>query len=105
MNDELFIPENELTDKLTDKEKEALTKVAQWIVKKKLTAIAIMFLEPMKPVGFVSSQAFLFVEPFIRILPGTLITSCIRSGIGKRDGIEYLISEMERFEKEKGEKK
>lgn len=100
MSDELFIPENELTDKLTEKEKDVLSKIAAWIVKKKLTAIAIMMLEPIKPLGFVGSQALLFFEPFIRILPGTMFTSCVRSGISKRDGIEYLISEIERFESE-----
>lgn len=107
MTDELFIPENELTDRLTEKEKEALSKVALWIVRKGLSPIAIMFFEPMKPLGFVGSQALLFAEPFIRILPGTLFVSCFRSGIGKREGIEYLLNEIERYESEneKGERR
>jgi len=103
-DDPLYFQEDELTEELTEGEKNILTRLAEWVVKRKLTAVAIMFLEPMKPVSFVGSQGLLFLEPFIRILPGTAFTTRLRSGLGKREGIEFLLREIERIENQRQDK-
>ena len=88
--------EDELTPLLTDREKKALTRFAKLIVSMGLTTPAIVLLESVKPIGFIGSQFLLFFDPFMRIIPGTEPISRIRSGLGKREGIEYILCEIEK---------
>ena len=95
--------EDELYPELSEAEKKALDKFAKWIVSSHLTTPAIITFESLKPIGFLGSQFLLFFEPFIRIIPGTAPLSRIRSALGKREGMEYILQSIERLESEKDE--
>ncbi len=95
-DDRLISFEDELLPELTEREKGALSKLARLIVSMGLTTPAIILLESSKPIGFLGSQFFLFFEPLVRIIPGTASISRIRSGLGKREGIEYILQEIEK---------
>lgn len=43
-----------------------LEKAAAWIVKRRLTAPAIIFLETCKPLNFLGSQALIALSPFVQ---------------------------------------
>ena len=53
---------------LTEKEKEVFKKIAQRIVDYRMTVPAILFLESVKPLNFIGSQALLFFQPIVQIL-------------------------------------
>ncbi len=90
--------EDELKPELTDREKQVLNKFARWIVSMGFTTPAIVMFQSAQPIGFLGSQLFLFFEPFVRIIPGTAGVSRMRSGLGKREGIEYLLQQIEQEE-------
>jgi hypothetical protein len=85
------------------KEKQLIDKIAGTIVKRKMEAPAILFLETMKPISFLSSQLALFtVSPFLTIFgeyqqDGYDIISLFE----KPGNVERLIVTLETISKEK----
>ncbi|MDE0009978.1 MAG: hypothetical protein OXU36_02465 [Candidatus Poribacteria bacterium] len=45
-----------------------LERVATWIVRRRLTAPAILFLETSKPLNFLGSQLLIAFSPFIQVI-------------------------------------
>lgn len=81
--------------------KELIEKLAQGIVGRGLTAPAIFFLESVKPLNFLGSQAMIFFEPIVRsIFPFQAYTE-FAVLLEDRETLESLICEMERLEEER----
>jgi hypothetical protein len=57
-----------LEAELTDEDRAFLDRFADGVVKRRLTAPVIFFLESMKPLGFVASQALHFFRPIVNIV-------------------------------------
>ena len=55
-----------LDDIPEDEQHALLEKLAQWIVRRSLTAPAIIFLETCKPLNFLGSQFLIAFSPFIQ---------------------------------------
>jgi hypothetical protein len=55
---------------LSPEEQEILNKIAQKVVKMQMTVPAILFLESVKPLNWIGSQAMVFFEPFVSALFG-----------------------------------
>jgi len=91
-------------DTLSKEEEELLEKLAEGIVGRRLTAPAIAFLESIKPLNFLSSQAMLFFRPIVGAIFPTSVYDKIEKILEKRCGIERLLSAIERVEAEKGQK-
>lgn len=89
--------EAELDEQITETEREILTKIAQRIVDMNMVVPAIMFLEPMKPLNYLSSQALLFLEPFTAYVLGFQEMIAFRRALSKRESVEILINEIERI--------
>jgi len=96
-------PENkpEITDQ------EILAKLAAWVVRRRMTAPAIIFLETHRPLSFVGSQALLvaspivhFFEPFLQALMGPGyqhdLYKRFATLLENRENVERLIIEIER---------
>jgi len=53
---------------LDDDDRALLDKLADGIARRRLTTAALFFLESMKPLGFLGSQAMRFLQPIIQII-------------------------------------
>jgi hypothetical protein len=55
---------------LTDQE--ILDRLASWIVERRMTAPAILFLESHRPLAFIGSQALIFTSPVVHVFESFL---------------------------------
>ena len=96
-----------MTEKSELTDRELFSRLAKWVVDRRLTAPAIVFLESHRPLSFVGSQAMIaaspivsFFEPFLKGLfgPGYEQASFRRFAelLEDRDNLELLIIEIER---------
>ena len=53
---------------LSDDERAFLDKVADGLARRRLTTVALFFLESMKPLGFLGSQAMHFFRPIVSVV-------------------------------------
>ena len=96
-----------MTEKVEPTDEELLERIAEWIVRRRLVAPAIIFLESHRPLSFVGSQAMIaaapivsFFEPLIQALTGpgfgTNAYQRFAEMMEDRDNVELLIIEIER---------
>ena len=57
-----------LESSLTDEDRVFLDRLADGIARRRLGAAALLFLESMKPLGFLGSQAMIFFRPIVQIV-------------------------------------
>jgi hypothetical protein len=62
-----FAVEKGTEDELTPENRETLDKLADRVVKMQMAVPAIMFLESIRPLNFIGSQALLFFKPLLGI--------------------------------------
>ncbi len=85
-----------LEAELTDEERTMLDKLADGIVKRRITPLALFFLESMKPLGFVGSQLMLFFRPIISIIwPSPVAYDQVVAILERRGSIELLLRRLE----------
>ncbi len=88
-------------------DREILTRLAEWIVERRMSAPAIVFLESHRPLSFVGAQAMIaasplveMFEPFFRALVGPRYQHAYYRRFAEmledRDTVERLIIEIER---------
>lgn len=105
---------------LEEEERELLRKIAQKVVDMRMTVPAILFLESIKPLNYIGSQAMVFFEPFASALfrfrtlhmTGMQLSEydLFRRMMEKRDNVERLLQKIEeldavQFQKEREIKK
>ncbi|GEM_PF-493007 len=83
-----------------ERQKELLEKIANQIVKRKLTVPAIMFFESVKPLSFVGSQAMVFLQPMVQAILNRREYDEITLMMEERENVEKLLCEIERQEAE-----
>lgn len=96
-----------------ERKKEVMGKLAEGIVNRRLTAPAIMFLESIKPLNYISSQVMIFFEPVILSIFSISQYREIAVILEERGAIERIIEMIEEYDsksktaqkKEKEEKK
>lgn len=89
-------PMHDLDAKLSEEERELLDKLADGIVKRRLTPAAIFFLESMKPMGFVGSQVLIFFRPIIQAIWSSPTTyDQLARILEHRGSIELLLRRIE----------
>jgi hypothetical protein len=81
-----------------ERQKELLAKIADQVVKRKLTVPAIMFLESVKPLSFVGSQALVFFQPIVQAVLNRREYDEIVLMMEERENVEQLLLEIERQE-------
>ena len=81
-----------------ERQAELLTKIADQIVKRKLTVPAIMFLESVKPLSFIGSQALVFLQPVVQAVLNRREYDEITLMMEQRENVEKLLVEIEKQE-------
>jgi len=83
---------------LTPEQNEALDKVANKVVSKRLTVPAIMFLESVKPLNFIGSQVMVFFEPIVQTLFEIKGYNAFREAMERRENVEVLMQKIEYYD-------
>ena len=83
-----------------DEQRELLEKIAMQVVKRRLTAPAILFLEMCKPLNFLGSQVLIALNPFVQAVFNTAEYQKFALIIEKDANVELLIRLMEEFDGE-----
>ncbi len=83
-------------------EQELLRKLAQKIVDWHMTVPAILFLESVKPLNFIGSQAMVFLEPFVTAIFSAPMNvhdyNLLRQMMEKRENTERLLQKIEELD-------
>ncbi len=83
---------------LTEREIELLDKIAGFIVRRRMVGPAMIFLESVKPLNYVGSQAMAFFEPTVRALFSAVEYSELRRIFERRQSIETLLQRIEKLD-------
>jgi len=83
-----------------ERAKELLAKIANQVVKRKLSVPAIMFIESVKPLSFVGSQVLIFMQPIVQAFFNRKEYDEFAVLMEDRDNVELLLQEIERQEAE-----
>lgn len=96
----LFRSEEEL--ELTEEQRNAiLERIAQEVVRRGMSAPAVLFLELNKPLSFIASQSLIVLTPFLAPLVGLDKVHRYSQLLEKRENVERLIERIEQLEHEK----
>jgi hypothetical protein len=89
----------------TDEDRKLMEKLASIIVSRRLTAMAIFFLESSKPLSFIGSQFLVVIQPFIQTFLNIEQYDRIAILMEDRDNVELFIQFIENAEQKQVEKK
>lgn len=82
-------------DVMTEDELSAMEKLAKKTVHRGMSVPAILFLESIKPLNFITSQVMVFFEPIIQTVFNFKDYDNFRTALEKRQSIEILIRKIE----------
>ncbi len=80
---------------LTDRQRELLDKFATRVVQMRMTTPAILFLESVRPLNYVSSQVMVFFAPVVRGFFGLPEWDELRLVLERRESIGYFLDLLE----------
>ncbi|NUN48592.1 MAG: hypothetical protein HUU15_07170 [Candidatus Brocadiae bacterium] len=86
---------------LDGKEQELLEKVARGVVARGMTAPALLFLESMRPVSYLSGQTLLFFGPMLELVLKREEVERASRLLERRDVLEMIAVRIEALEAEK----
>jgi len=85
-----------LESALSDEDRAFLDKVADGLARRRLTTVALFFLESMKPLGFLGSQAMLFFRPIVSVVFSSPDSyDRLTKILERRGSIELLLRRLE----------
>jgi hypothetical protein len=87
--------------KLEDCDTDLIRKLADFVVRRNMSMPAIMFLESVRPLNFVGSQAMVFFKPIISRFFSREEYDKLATILEKREAIDLLIKEIEQKSKTK----
>ena len=87
--------------KLENNEIVLIKKLADYVVKRRMSVPAIMFLESVQPLNFIGSQAMVFFRPILTQFFSNDEYNKLSDILEKREVINMLISEIEQRNGEK----
>jgi hypothetical protein len=82
----------------TDAERALVDRLAGEIVRRRLTAPALMLLEMSRPLNYVSAQFLHFVHPFLSVFGQGPATEQIARFLEKRGALEFVADRLEQLE-------
>ncbi len=88
-------------DGLDPEERALLEKIAHEVVRRGLTAPAILFLGSLAPMNFVASQAMLFFAPMAGVVFERRDYDVLQRMLERRESIELILSRIEERDAEK----
>jgi len=87
---------------LTEEDHRLLAKLAGAVVKRGMTAPAVLFLGSVRPLNSIGSQALVFLRPFLTGLFSLEDYDRMVAILDRREGIEALIEAIEAADKAQG---
>jgi hypothetical protein len=84
-----------------ERKKALIEKLAKEIVERRLAVPAIMFLETVKPLSFLGSQALIFIEPIVQSIFSFRSYRELTLMMENRENVELLMQEIEQRERER----
>ncbi len=78
-----------------EREREVLGKLAEALLARRLAAPAILFLESVKPLSFIASQALIFIGPIAEALLSYADYQALAEALESRENVEWLIAKLE----------
>ena len=90
---------------LTAEDEAMLAKIADFIVRRRMSAPAIVFLQSVKPLNFVGSQGLLILQPLAELLTSPREFARAQKLLERREGIELLVQQIEERENHNPETK
>jgi hypothetical protein len=97
-------PEDAFRSEFTEEDEKLLAKLAERVVRMRMTAPAVFFLESSKPLAFLGGQLLIFLEPFIQTLFNLRQYQRFAFLMEDRDNWERLIRKIEDLEADYSEK-
>ena len=85
---------------LPEEEEAVLDKLAKKVVQRHMAMPAILFLESVKPLNYIGSQALVFFEPMVQSVFNFRDYDTLRSALEKRHSIEVLLLRIEKYDAE-----
>jgi hypothetical protein len=70
-------------------------RLADRVVRRRLTVPAVLFLESVRPLNYIGSQAMVFFSPFVHALFDTRQYELIREALERRETLGYLCDVLE----------
>jgi len=91
------IPDPDNTS-LPPEEAAVLDKLAKKAVERGMAVPAILFLESVKPLNFITSQVMVFFEPIIQTIFNFKDYNNLRTALERRESIEILLLKIEKYD-------
>lgn len=85
-----------MSEGLSESDRALLEKLANFVVRRKMTAPAILFLESTKPLNFIGSQFLVVLGPLVKVFFDVAEYDQIVRLMEKRDNVEELICTIEK---------
>ncbi|MBF0314138.1 MAG: hypothetical protein HQK50_07650 [Oligoflexia bacterium] len=82
-------------EELDPQKLEVLSTMADFIVKREMETVAVLFLESLRPLQYLGSQAMIFFEPFLTIFVDPTKVTLFREAMEDKRYFEYLIERLE----------
>jgi hypothetical protein len=79
---------------VNDEDREILGRVAVWVVRRRMSAPAVLFLESVRPLGYLGSQALVFFQPIITNVLNEKDYRQFTAAIEKREAVNVLIDRI-----------
>jgi hypothetical protein len=83
------------TEPIPEDEERVLNKVAERVVRWKMTVPAIVFLESVKPLNYIGSQSLVFFEPMVQAIFNFKEYDSFRRAMERRENVERLMQKIE----------
>lgn len=80
---------------ITERQRELVEMVAKKVVKYRMTVPALLFLESVRPLNFIGSQALLMFQPFLGVLFNYQDLEVFSKFLEKRENMEVLMRAIE----------
>ncbi|MBN1971744.1 MAG: hypothetical protein JXR48_07630 [Candidatus Delongbacteria bacterium] len=86
--------------KISDEQKELLTKIARFLAERGFTVPTVFLLESMQPLNYVVSQILAYAEPFATVIVKRDLYNDLVEILEQRGGIDYFLRILEDQEDE-----
>ncbi len=83
------------SEPIPEDEERVLNKLAERVVRWKMTVPAIVFLESVKPLNYIGSQTLVFFEPMVQAVFNFAEYDSFRRAMERRENVERLMQKIE----------
>ena len=80
---------------LSEAEEDVLDRFADAVVRRGMTAPAILFLESFRPMNFIASQAMVFFAPMVGLIVNRKDYDVVMNLLERRESIEHVLRRIE----------